>query len=132
AERFLYDSSKKIIGAVVKDLINNQEYEIRAKKIVNATGPWVDDLRNLDYSRKNKRLRLTKGIHIVFDQSVFPLGQAVYFDTPDGRMVFAIPRDGKTYVGTTDTFFDADKANPKMTEEDLEYLIGTINYMFPD
>src|SRR5690606_19214628 len=110
AERFLYDSSKKIIGAVVKDLINNQEYEIRAKKIVNATGPWVDDLRNLDYSRKNKRLRLTKGIHIVFDQSVFPLGQAVYFDTPDGRMVFAIPRDGKTYVGTTDTFFDADKA----------------------
>ncbi len=54
--------------------------------------------------KNNKQLRLTKGIHIVFDQSVFPLRQAVYFDTPDGRMIFAIPREAKTYVGTTDTF----------------------------
>jgi len=131
AEGFLYDSSKKIIGAIVRDLLSGKEYEIRAKKVVNATGPWVDDVRKMDYARNNKKLRLTKGIHIVFDQSVFPLRQAVYFDTPDGRMVFAIPRDGKTYVGTTDTFYDANKANPKMTKADLDYLIGTINYIFP-
>ncbi|MQI51942.1 FAD-dependent oxidoreductase, partial [Escherichia coli] len=79
-----------------------------------------------------KMLRLTKGIHLVIDQSKFPLKQAIYFDTPDGRMVFAIPRDGKAYVGTTDTFFDKDKAHPRMTTEDRDYILEAIHYMFPD
>ena len=49
-------------------------------------------------------------MHVVIDQSKFPLGQAVYFDTEkDGRMIFAIPREGKAYVGTTDTFYDNEK-----------------------
>jgi len=46
-------------------------------------------------------------------------------------MVFAIPRDGKTYIGTTDTFYDKDTAHPTVTTEDRAYLINTINYMFP-
>lgn len=46
-------------------------------------------------------------------------------------MVFAIPRDGKTYVGTTDTFYDKDTARPTVTAEDRAYLINTINFMFP-
>jgi glycerol-3-phosphate dehydrogenase len=85
-----------------------------------------------DYSQNNKQLRLTKGVHLVLDQSVFPLRQAVYFDTSDGRMVFAVPRDGKTYVGTTDTFFDKEIASPKMTAEDRDYLLQAIRFMFPD
>ena len=64
-------------------------------------------------------------------QSVFPLKQAVYFDTPDGRMVFAIPRDGKAYVGTTDTFYSEDPINPRMSEEDRRYILDAIHYMFP-
>ena len=63
-------------------------------------------IREKDHSKKGKTFSYTKGVHIVIDQSRFPLKQAVYFDTPDGRMVFAIPRDGKAYVGTTDTFYD--------------------------
>ena len=68
---------------------------------------------------------------MVIDQSVFPLKQAVYFDTPDKRMVFAIPRDGKTYVGTTDTFFEGDIRHPVATPEDVDYLIEAIHAMFP-
>src|SRR5690606_38367995 len=102
------------------------------KKVVNATGPWVDTIREKDNSKKGKVLQLTKGVHIVIDQSKFPLKQAVYFDTPDGRMVFAIPREGKAYVGTTDTFYDSDPINPQMTKEDLDYLLKAINFMFPD
>ncbi len=75
---------------------------------------------------------MTKGVHIVIDQSRFPLKQAIYFDTPDKRMVFAIPRNGKTYVGTTDTFYEGDIAHPKMSTEDRSYLIKAINDMFPD
>lgn len=64
-------------------------------------------MRKKDYTRNNKQLRLTKGVHVVIDQSKFPLRQAVYFDTEkDGRMIFAIPREGKAYVGTTDTFYN--------------------------
>lgn len=68
----------------------------------------------------------------MIDQSRFPLQQSVYFDTPDGRMVFAIPRDGKTYVGTTDTFYEENPINPVATDEDITYLIDTIHYIFPD
>ena len=50
-------------------------------KVINAKRPWVDEVRKKDYTRNNKQLRLTKGVHVVIDQSKFPLRQAVYFDT---------------------------------------------------
>lgn len=121
----------KVIGAKVEDQLNGAVYEIYAKKIINATGPSVDTLRDMDHSLAGKKLRLTKGVHLVIDQTKFPLKQAVYFDTPDGRMIFAVPREGKTYVGTTDTFYEMDPIHPKMTEIDRAYLIDAIHYMFP-
>jgi glycerol-3-phosphate dehydrogenase len=121
-----------VAGALVEDLLSGEVYEVHAKKVVNATGPWVDGIREMDDSKKGKTLKLSKGVHIVIDQSRFPLKQAIYFDTPDGRMVFAIPRDGKTYVGTTDTFYNEDPINPGMTEEDRSYLLKAIHYMFPE
>jgi glycerol-3-phosphate dehydrogenase len=130
-EELLYENGR-IVGVVVKDQLSGEQYKVFAKKIINATGPWVDHIREKDGSKKGKSLILSKGVHVVIDQSRFPLKQAVYFDTPDKRMVFAIPRSGKTYVGTTDTFYDEDKANPKMTKADMVYLINAINFMFPD
>ncbi|MRG84736.1 glycerol-3-phosphate dehydrogenase/oxidase [Salinibacillus xinjiangensis] len=121
----------QIVGVEVEDQIDGTSQEIRAKKIVNAAGPWVDTLREKNHSKKGKTLQLTKGIHLVFDRSRFPLKQAIYFNTPDGRMVFAIPREGKTYVGTTDTVYKGDIAHPKMTVEDRDYVLKAIDYMFP-
>lgn len=130
---FIYDSKSKVRGIEVQDLLTGEMYEINAKKVINAAGPWVDEVRKKDYTRNNKQLRLTKGVHVVIDQSKFPLRQAIYFDTEkDGRMIFAIPREGKAYVGTTDTFYDNDKTKPLTTQEDRDYLIDAINYMFPD
>lgn len=130
-DAFVYDAARKVKGVRVIDLLTGKEYEVHAKKIVNAAGPWVDTLREKDGSKKGKKLQLSKGVHLVIDQSRFPLKQAIYFDTPDGRMVFAIPRDGKAYVGTTDTFYDEDAVHPKMTVADRKYIIDAINYMFP-
>ncbi len=127
----LFYKEGKVIGARVENQIDGVVYDIFAKKIINATGPWVDTLREKDQSLRGKQLRLTKGVHLVFDQLLFPLRQAVYFDTLDGRMIFAIPREGKTYVGTTDTFYDQDPINPEVTLTDKTYLINAINYMFP-
>ncbi|KAA9016452.1 glycerol-3-phosphate dehydrogenase/oxidase [Niallia endozanthoxylica] len=128
---FIYQN-EKLAGVYIEDQLDGQQCEIHAKKIVNAAGPWVDRLREQDRSLLDKHLFLTKGIHLVFDQSVFPLQQALYFDTPDGRMVLMIPRDGKTYVGTTDTPYNGDLTNPRMTVSDCDYLLDTIHYIFPD
>lgn len=131
ATDFIYDQSNKVKGVIVQDQITGATHKIYAKKIINAGGPWVDELREKDNSKKGKSLHLTKGVHLVFPKEIFPLQQAIYFDTPDGRMIFAIPRDNKTYVGTTDTSYGGDIAHPVMTEDDRDYLLKSINYMFP-
>ncbi|MFJ7921729.1 glycerol-3-phosphate dehydrogenase/oxidase [Lysinibacillus fusiformis] len=132
AENFLYNEQQKISGIVATDLLTNHPIDIRAKAIVNAAGPWVDDVRTIEGKQAGKHLILSKGVHIVFDESKFPLKQAVYFDTPDGRMVFAIPRQGKTYVGTTDTFYEGDARNMDIYQEDRDYIMNAIRYMFPN
>jgi glycerol-3-phosphate dehydrogenase len=130
AESFVYQQGK-IIGAEVVDQLSGQLATIHAKNIVNATGPWVDEVRIKDSIENGKQLRMTKGVHVVVDQSNFPLKQAVYFDTSDGRMVFAIPRNGKAYVGTTDTFYGENPKNPVATREDVAYILEAITFMFP-
>ncbi len=124
--------NKKIAGAVAHDFFTNDDFEVKAKVVVNATGPWVDDLRELDGSKKGKTLRLTKGVHIVVERSKFPVQQSIYFDIPDGRMIFAIPRNDITYIGTTDTNYNDDKDEVHATTEDVVYLINGVNESFPD
>lgn len=128
---FIYHANGSVSGVVVTDLVTNETYRLFAKKIINATGPWVDELRQMDGSNRGKTLHVTKGVHLVFSKRVFPLRQAIYFDAPDGRMIFAIPRAYKTYVGTTDTTYDGDLAHPTTTVEDRDYLLRAIRYMFP-
>ncbi|WJH35008.1 glycerol-3-phosphate dehydrogenase/oxidase [Paenibacillus sp. CC-CFT747] len=130
AVQFLYKDGK-VVGVEVRDRISGETCELYAKQIVNAAGPWVDDVRRLDGSMQGKRLFLTKGVHLVIDQAKLPVKQAAYFDTPDGRMVFVIPRGTSTYVGTTDTAYDKTIETPRTTEEDRDYLLRAVNSMFP-
>ena len=130
ARDFLYDD-KRVSGARLVDELTNQELEIRATAIVNATGPWVDDLRSADASLSGKRLHLTKGVHIVVPRERLPVQQAIYFDVNDGRMIFAIPRGRVSYIGTTDTNYSGDKDHVVATVEDAEYLIRAVNDTFP-
>lgn len=128
---FLLNDKKVINGSVCKDVFTGNEINIKAKKIINACGPWVDDLRKKDNSLKKKRLHLTKGIHIVIKKERLPVKQAVYFDVQDGRMIFAIPRGKKVYIGTTDTNYKGDTNLPFATKEDVEYTLNAANHMFP-
>lgn len=130
ATQFIYEKGQ-ITGVAIMDQLTEQSSIVRGRKFINATGPWVDELREMDHSKTKKSMQLTKGVHIVMDQSRFPLQQAVYFDTKDGRMIFAIPREGKAYVGTTDTFYDDNPAEPMAEAEDRDYLLQAIRFMFP-
>ena len=130
---YIYENGK-VVGAKVKDYLEDRTVTIRAKKIVNAAGPWVDTLRAKDTDGiQRKRLHLTKGVHLVFPYEKFPIRQAVYFDVPeDGRMLFAIPRDGITYAGTTDTNYKGIIGRPRTTRADVDYVLKAINKMFPE
>jgi glycerol-3-phosphate dehydrogenase len=127
---FIYKDGK-VVGVKVKERISGEKFEIYAKKIVNAAGPWVDELRKKDSSLKGKHLLLTKGIHLVVDAKRLPIKQAAYFDVPDGRMIFVIPRGSKTYIGTTDTIYDGNPEDPRISSEDRQYLIDAVNAAFP-
>ena len=128
---FIYKEGQ-VSGVKVKDAISQVEFEINSSYVISAAGPWVDELRSVNNSKKGKRLHLTKGVHLVFPHEKLPVNQSVYFDVPDGRMMFAIPRGKITYVGTTDTNFNNDKDNVGIDLADALYLISAVNNMFPD
>ena len=131
ANEFIYEN-KRVVGAKVTDSFTNKNYEIKAKYVVNAAGPWVDELRQINNSKIGKRLHLTKGVHLVVAHEKLPIKQSVYFDVPDGRMMFAIPRGKVTYFGTTDTNFQKDKNTVETSIVDAAYLVEAVNNMFTD
>lgn len=127
---FVYEN-EHVKSITLRDRLSDKTIQVRGAAIVNATGPWVDTLRELDQSKKGKQLHLTKGVHIVVPKEKLPIKQALYFDVPDGRMIFAIPRGRTTYIGTTDTDYKEDIENVSTTREDAEYLINAVNETFP-
>ncbi|WP_051188092.1 glycerol-3-phosphate dehydrogenase/oxidase [Brevibacillus thermoruber] len=131
ARQFLYDNGR-LTGVRVADGVSGRTFDLYATCVVNAAGPWVDELRRLDGSLAGKRLYLTKGVHLVVAYDRLPVAQSAYFDTPDGRMVFVIPRGTITYIGTTDTPYRHDIDQPRTTVADRDYLLRAVNAMFPD
>jgi glycerol-3-phosphate dehydrogenase len=131
ADQFEYDDRNRIKAVKVIDLLDQQRFSITARRIVNATGPWVDRLRETDGSLQGKKLHLTKGVHLVVARKKLPVRQAVYFDVNDGRMIFAIPRGFTTYIGTTDTDYQGSIDEVRTSRDDAKYLIDAVNDAFP-
>ena len=135
AESFIKDEAEKVVGIVARDLLTDNTFEIRARLVINTTGPWSDEVRNLGGEGSGiLQMRPTKGVHLVVDSSRLSVPQPTYFDTgqADGRMVFVLPRENKTYFGTTDTDYTGDLANPTVTQEDVDYLLAIVNNRFPE
>ena len=132
---YLKDKKGKVIGVKAEDVLTGNHFEIKARIVINTTGPWSDVVRNLDNDEQQiQQMRPTKGVHLVIDNSKIKVPNATYFDTGlgDGRMVFVIPRENKTYFGTTDTDYRGDLKHPIVTQEDVDYLLGIVNNRFPD
>lgn len=135
AEELLFDDNGQVTGVVATDLLSGERFEIKARVVINATGPWSDTVRNLGHlDNPVHQMRPTKGVHLVVDRKRLNVSQPVYVDTGlnDGRMVFVLPREDKTYFGTTDTDYQGDLAHPTVTQEDVTYLLGVINNRFPE
>lgn len=134
-EEILHDEQGKVSGVKANDLLNNQAITINSKLVINTAGPWSDFVNQLDKEIDHKpHMRPTKGVHLVVDGEKLKVPQPTYFDTGenDGRMVFVIPRESKTYFGTTDTDYQGDFNHPTVEQEDVDYLLKIVNRRYPE
>lgn len=130
AEDFIYEDNQ-VSGIICRDEITKEQFNIQSKFVVSAAGPWVDKIRKVNNSLGKKHLFLSKGVHIVVPHDRLPVNNSLYIDVPDGRMIFTIPRNRITYIGTTDTPYKEDINHVLTRMEDVEYLLEAVNNMFP-
>ncbi len=131
ADSFIYENGQ-VNGVNATDILSQDGISIKSDYVISAAGPWVDTLRKEDQSLEGKHLFLSKGVHIVVPFEKLPIKQSIYFDNDDGRMIFAIPRNRVTYIGTTDTPYKGDLDRIPIDLEDVDYLLKATNQMFPD
>lgn len=123
----------RVRGAVVRDVLSGQTFTIRANIVVNATGPWSDEMRRLDDPQGGTLLRPTKGAHAAVPRRRIANEHAVTLFSPiDGRVMFVLPWGDLSYIGTTDTDADASPEIPGVTAADVTYLLRSANAAFPD
>jgi len=120
------------VGVMVRDVLSGKEepFEVRAKVVVNAAGPWVDAVRKMEEKRAANKLQLTKGIHLIFSRDRLPMERTVCWQGPDKRGLFAVPRGRFVYMGTTDTFYPKPEYWPRITREDIDYLRDSASTVF--
>lgn len=109
----------------LQDTETKDKFEIMARCVVNATGPWS---HNLPHSKTS--LRLTKGVHLVVDRSRLPVPDAVVF-AEDSRILFAIPWGERVILGTTDTDYNGPIDSPQCDSSDQQYVLDVVNEAFP-
>ncbi len=95
--------STKLIHGGVRDLETDSKYTLKARVVINATGPFCDAIRRMDEPTARPMIRPSQGVHIVLDPAFLPGDSAIMVPhTDDGRMLFAVPWHGRIIVGTTD------------------------------
>lgn len=122
-------------GAVIRDMLDPQrrEYTVAAAVVVNATGPWVDAVRQLDDPGAAPLLHPTKGTHVLVRRERLGHTHAVTFLSPvDGRVMFVLPAGDLSYIGTTDTEERGDPGDARASGADAVYLLRSANAIFPD
>src|SRR5580700_5956924 len=124
---FTKNNSGKLASATVVDQAGSGSFEIRARAFVNATGPFSDVVRQLASSSVLPRMHPSKGVHIMLPLDGFPDKDALLVPkTEDGRVIFAIPWNGRLLVGTTDTGYTPGE-EMVVTREEIDYLLRQIN-----
>jgi glycerol-3-phosphate dehydrogenase len=121
------DADGRLSGVSVKDEIGGASFTVDAKVIVNATGPFSDAIRQLATPAVSKRMRLSKGSHILFSLDRFPTKDAMLIPkTEEGRVLFAVPWGGRLLVGTTEQ-----EVGPNdefyVSRDDVKFMLGQLN-----
>jgi glycerol-3-phosphate dehydrogenase len=113
-----------VSGVLATDQETGEEFRIKARSVVNATGVFADDILGMDDPQAEKMIRPSQGIHLVLEKHFLEGQHAIMVpQTTDGRVMFAVPWYNKVVVGTTDTLVDEVSLEPKPLEEEVDFVL---------
>ncbi|MES2778168.1 MAG: FAD-dependent oxidoreductase [Bacteroidota bacterium] len=125
---FIKDDAGKLLALHVTDTLTGNKHNIKARQFVNATGPFADAIRQKANPAADRRIRVSKGVHITLPKEVMPGHTAMLIPkTDDGRLIFVIPYQGELLVGTTDEECALTEEEFGPTKNEIDYLLGYIN-----
>lgn len=118
----------QVRGLVAEDMESGERFELNSACVINATGVWVDAIRDMDaeagVARKPPMVAPSQGVHLVVDRAFLPTDHALLIPkTEDGRVLFAVPWLGKTVLGTTDTPREDVAAEPTPFKDEVEFIL---------
>jgi glycerol-3-phosphate dehydrogenase len=125
----LLHEGKKVVGLTAVDTETGEAFTVHAACVINATGVWVDAVRDMDAAsgavKKRPMVAPSQGVHLVVDASFLPTDHAMLIPkTADGRVLFAVPWMGKVILGTTDTPRDDLAAEPTPFHVEVEFILN--------
>ncbi|AYD90755.1 glycerol-3-phosphate dehydrogenase/oxidase [Actinomyces sp. 2119] len=123
---FLKDAHDHVTGARITDLATGQELEVHARRTINATGVWTEDVQDLATQEGGLKVLASKGIHIVVPKEVIDAETGIFLRT-EKSVLFIIPWPDYWVIGTTDTPWDQDVAKPVATSADVDYVLEHAN-----
>lgn len=120
----LIKTNEMVDGVLVKDQLSGEEIEINGRVVINATGVFTDSIRKMDNPEAKSMIAPSQGIHLVVDREFSPGESAIMVPhTDDGRVLFAVPWNGKLILGTTDTPVDEPDLEPQAMEKEIEFIL---------
>ena len=117
---------ERVTGVRVEDDLADEEFEINARQVINATGVWTDDLQHLVGERGKFKVRASKGIHLVVPRDRVQIDSGLILRT-EKSVLFVIPWGRHWIIGTTDTDWELDKAHPAASRSDIDYVLEHAN-----
>jgi glycerol-3-phosphate dehydrogenase len=113
-------------GVMARDMETGEAFDIAAGSVINATGPFADDVRRMSDSNAKAIVVPSQGTHIMLPGAFLPGDAAIMVPrTSDGRVLFVIPWNGCALVGTTDTPIDTPTLEPRPTDEEIDFILET-------
>jgi glycerol-3-phosphate dehydrogenase len=123
---FQKDQAGRINGVTARDIISGEDFSIRGRVVINATGIFADNIHRMDDPESKPTIKPSQGVHLVLDRSFLQGNSAIMIPkTDDGRVLFAIPWYDEIVVGTTDTPVDNISSEPKALESEISFILST-------
>ena len=123
----LIKAHKKIAGVRIKDVLTGNEYEVKSKVVINATGIFTDEVLKMDNAHHTRMNAHSQGIHLVVDKEFLPGDTAIMIPkTDDGRVLFAVPWHNKIVLGTTDTPVSKPSLEPVPKADEIDFILTHI------
>jgi glycerol-3-phosphate dehydrogenase len=121
----------RICAAHARDVFKGEQFAIRARMFVNAAGPWVDAVRRMDDPAARPTVRLTKGVHLVFESTRLPGRHSLVLSDGRGRIIFLIRERDSILLGTTDTDYSGEPEQVRAAAADVDYLLEVVAQSMP-